>query len=255
MTSGIPQVPAGSGQHPIVTVVLAANAMARSREFYASVFGWQFAALTPEIMAAVMPEGPTLTLRGAVAEGFQGSVPFIGVTDVPATLARVVALGGEVERAPWQVPMAGTMARFRDPSGTIYGLTSGLPPAPLPRIPIPLGGNPRPRAGVVCSLEMYAKDGGSAGAFFAECFGWNSLPTMPSFVAFDAGAGIGGVFQSHTPALPGVVYISSDDVNATLAAVVGAGGAANGEPMAVPGMGTFGYFKDPSGTIVGLIGP
>lgn len=255
MSAGLPQVPAGSGENPVVMVVLAAKALAASQDFYAAAFGWQFAQLTPEIMAAVMPEGPTVTLRGAVAAGFQGSVPFIGVSDVPAALARVVAHGGEVERAPWIVPMAGTMARFRDPSGTIYGLTSGLPSAPLPHIPIPLGGNPRPRAGIVCSLEMYGKDGGSTDAFFRDCFGWNSLPTMPNFVAFDPGAGIGGVFQAHTPALPALIYIASDDVRATMAAVVVAGGEATGEVMAVPGMGTFGYFKDPSGTIVGLIGP
>jgi hypothetical protein len=37
--------------------------------------------------------------------------------------------------------------------------------------------------------------------------------------------------------------------------VLRASGEANGEPMSATGMGTFGDFKDPSGTTVALIGP
>ncbi|MFZ4739062.1 MAG: VOC family protein [Bradymonadia bacterium] len=37
--------------------------------------------------------------------------------------------------------------------------------------------------------------------------------------------------------------------------IIAAGAESLGEPMAMPGMGTFGYFKDPSGTPMGLIGP
>lgn len=255
MSSGLPQVPAGSGQHPIFMVLIAAHGAADAQAFYASVFGWTFQAVAPDIVTAVPPEGPAVTLRSTAPETNQLTVPFIGVKDVRASLAQVVACGGSVEREPWDMFMVGTMARFRDPSGTIYGLMSVVAPDPPARIPMPLGGNPRPVAGSACSLEMYAADGGAADAFFQECFGWSSLPTMPQFVAFDPGAGIGGVFQSHTPALPAVVYLASDDVAATMAAVVRAGGEAQGEPMAMPGLGTFGYFKDPSGTTVGLIGP
>jgi predicted enzyme related to lactoylglutathione lyase len=78
---------------------------------------------------------------------------------------------------------------------------------------------------------------------------------MPQFMAFDPGAGIGGVFQSHTAAMPAVAYIYSTNVSATLEAIQGAGGTAMGEPMRIPGMATFGYFTDPSGTNMGLIGP
>ena len=78
---------------------------------------------------------------------------------------------------------------------------------------------------------------------------------MPPYVAFDPGAGIGGVFQSHTPALPAVAYIYVDDAVATLTAIDAAGGSRLGDAMSMPGMGTFGYFKDPSGSSMGLIGP
>jgi len=74
-------------------------------------------------------------------------------------------------------------------------------------------------------------------------------------MAFDPGAGIGGVFQSHTPATPAVAYIYAADVGAKLTEIDAAGGKRMGEPMRIPGMGCFGYFKDPSGTAMGLIGP
>ena len=119
---------------------------------------------------------------------------------------------------------------------------------------MPFGVNPKPAAGSICSLEMYASSDASP-TFFHEHFGWGTLPTMPPYVAFDPGAGIGGVFQSHTPALPAVAYIYMQDVPSTLTAIEAAGGTRLGDAMSMPGMGTFGYFKDPSGSSMGLIGP
>jgi predicted enzyme related to lactoylglutathione lyase len=72
---------------------------------------------------------------------------------------------------------------------------------------------------------------------------------------FDPGESIGGVFQGHTPVATSMPYIYVTDVPARLAEIVAAGGESLGDPMAVPGMGTFGDFKDPSGTPMGLIGP
>jgi predicted enzyme related to lactoylglutathione lyase len=74
-------------------------------------------------------------------------------------------------------------------------------------------------------------------------------------MAFDPGASIAGVFQSHTPAMPAVAYIYVTDVGTTLTDIEAAGGQRMGEPGRIPGMGCFGYFIDPSGTTMGLIGP
>ncbi|MBP7621526.1 MAG: hypothetical protein KA745_11205, partial [Gemmatimonadales bacterium] len=156
---------------------------------------------------------------------------------------------------PWPGPMGAQLARFTDPSGTIYGLASGLLAAKPPRIEMPFGTNPKPPAGAVCSLEMYAADGEAVTRFVGDLFGWGAAPTMPHFVGFDAGAGIGGVFQSHTPVAKSMAYIYSADVAASIAAIEAAGGKRMGDPMPIPGMGTFGYFTDISGTAMGLIGP
>jgi predicted enzyme related to lactoylglutathione lyase len=163
--------------------------------------------------------------------------------------------GGSTERAPWKIPGVGRLARFTDPGGTIYGLTDALTPNGHPYVPMPIGANPKPSPGAICHIEMYAADGNAAARFFGELFGWGTAETMPQYVAFDPGAGVGGLFQSHTPKVPAKTYIYAADVEAKLAEIVAAGGHRAGNPMRIPGAGCFGYFNDPSGTSMGLIGP
>jgi predicted enzyme related to lactoylglutathione lyase len=251
----IPKVPQGTGEHPIPLVVISANNLAESATFYSKLFGWQTQPLSAELTAVMMASGPSAALRASVPDGFPGVVPFVSVRDVEAALERVVAAGGSIERAPWSIPLAGKLARFKDPSGTIYGLTNVLPSQEMPHVPMPFGSNPKPPAGSICSLEMYASSGAAAAGFFGELFGWGSLPTMEHFMAFDPGKGIGGVFQSHTPALPAVAYIYVGDVRAKIVEIEAAGGRRSGDPMDMPGLACFGYFTDPSGTTMGLIGP
>lgn len=94
----------------------------------------------------------------------------------------------------------------------------------------------------------------ATGRFFAEVFGWATKATMPQYMLFDPGISLGGVFQGHTPTLRAVAYIHVEDVAAKLVEIEAAGGKRMGEPMSMPGVATFGYFSDPSGTAVGLLG-
>ncbi|MEO8634692.1 MAG: VOC family protein [Gemmatimonadales bacterium] len=251
----MPGVPKGSGKHPIALVVVSANDLAASGAFYSRLFGWQLQPMSAELTAVMPPGGPMAALRSKIPAGFPGMVPYIGVPDVAATLAQLVTAGATVERASWKVPMVGTLARFKDASGTVYGLTDAVSPDGAPHIPMPLGPNPKPPAGAICSLEMFAADGANAAQFFGEWFGWGSVSTMSQYMAFDPGAGVGGVFQSHTPSLPALAYIYATDVGAKLTEIEAAGGKRMGEPMRLPEVACFGYFADPSGTSMGLIGP
>jgi predicted enzyme related to lactoylglutathione lyase len=255
MDFAMPQVPRGSGEHPIALVVVTANSLAASSTFYSKVFGWQVQPMSAELAGVIAPGGPTAALRANVPAGFPGMVPYIGARDVDAMLARVVAAGGTIERAAVKLPGIGKLARFKEPTGTIYGLTDALPPGGLAHVPMPFDPNPKPPAGAICSIEMHAGDEVAAPRFFGELFGWGTLATMPQYVAFDPGAGVGGVFQTHTPALSAVAYIYATDVEAKLAEIEAAGGKRMGEAMRMPGVACFGYFQDPSGTSMGLIGP
>ena len=254
MSFEIPGTPEGSGEHPIRLVDVSANDLAASSAFYSTLFGWQIRRMSPELAMAEPPAGPMAALRSNVPAGFPGIVPYIGVPNVDAMLARLVMAGGAIERATWSLPALGEFARFKDPSGTVYGLTNAVPPGGMPHIPMPFGANPKPPAGAICSLEMYAADGASV-RFLGEQFGWSTREFMPQYTAFDAGAGVGGVFQSHTSSLPALLYVYVTDVEATLARIDAGGGKRLGDPMRMPGAGCFGYFKDPSDTNMGLIGP
>jgi predicted enzyme related to lactoylglutathione lyase len=249
-----PQVPAGTGKHPITLVVISANKLDVSKQFYTRAFDWSLTRLSAELVVGMLPAGPAISLRSNVPDDFPAAVPYINVPDVDAAVARVVGAGGSVERAAWKIAGVGTLARIHDPAGTIYGLTDGMALGSANPIPMPLGDNPRPPAGSICSVEMHAPDGAAAGRWFGEQFGWGSAETMPSYVGFDPGAGICGVFQSHTPGTPGVAYIYAADVEAKLKDVEAAGGARIGDPIRIPGLACFGYFHDPSGSVVGLIG-
>jgi uncharacterized protein len=245
--------PDATGEHPILMVVLTARDLAASVTFYRQVFGWQLQSMAPDLAAGALSAGPSVALRANVPDGFPGMVPFIRVGDVDTMLQRIAAAGGSLDKAPWNSP-GGTLARFSDRSGTIYGLTSALTPGPLPRLEVPFGTNPKPPQGTVCSIEMYARDADAPAEFFGSLFGWRTQQTMPQYLGFDPGAGIGGVFQAHTPTLPAVAYIYVTNVAATLTALEAAGGKRLGDPMAIPNTATFGYFTDPSGTTMGLVG-
>jgi predicted enzyme related to lactoylglutathione lyase len=94
----------------------------------------------------------------------------------------------------------------------------------------------------------------NAERFYGGLFGWGTAEMGPQYLAYDPGAGVGGVFQSHTPACQFIFYVYVEDVDASIARIEGAGGKRMGDPMEMPGMGVFGYFGDPNGVAMGLIG-
>ena len=246
----LPQIPAGSGAHPVSLVSISSGAA----EFYTNLFGWKLTSVGEGWSLAATPAGPQVVLDSATPDDFPTAVPFIEVPSIAATLEQVTNARGEVEREPWSVESIGELARFRDPAGTLYGLRTSATKTEHPHLPIPLGPNPRPAAGAICSLEMYVRDAAKASSFFGEIFEWGTTETMPSYLAFDPGAGIGGVFQSHTPSAPAMAYIAASDVPKKIEEIEAAGGERCGDPMEMPGMAWFGYFKDAAGTTLGLMG-
>jgi predicted enzyme related to lactoylglutathione lyase len=255
MSSEWPTAPRGTAKHPIALVVVTAKDLAKSREFYSTVFAWQLDTVSPDLVGGMAPGGQMIALRSNTPDGFPGMVPYIHTADVEATLQQCVQKGCTIERAPWSIPGVGQLARFKEPGGTIYGLTNSMPPGGLAHVPMPLGSNPKPPESALCSIEMYAADGPAAARFFSEMFSWGTLPTMPQYIAFDPGGGVGGVFQSHTRTETAVPYIYAANVEDKLAKLEAAGGKRLCDPMRLPDSpGCFGYFKDPSGTNMGLMG-
>lgn len=109
----------------------------------------------------------------------------------------------------------------------------------------------------IVHIEFSANDPDSAGKFYSELFGWKttSHPEM-NYTTFSDGDRPGGGFAkvdgAMTHAGSVLVYISTDDIDATLAKIEAAGGKTAVPKTPIPGMGFFAVFTDPTGNRVGL---
>jgi predicted enzyme related to lactoylglutathione lyase len=102
-------------------------------------------------------------------------------------------------------------------------------------------------AAPIVYFEVAGPDGAALQAFYSNVFQWdiNAQRTISA-----ATAGIRGGIRQDPPAT--VFYLGVDDVNAAQDAIVAAGGTTIIRRMAVPGVVTFGLFKDPAGNVCGL---
>jgi predicted enzyme related to lactoylglutathione lyase len=103
-------------------------------------------------------------------------------------------------------------------------------------------------AGQMVHFEILAKDADAAQAFWSGLFGWEFGTPMPEMdyrlarIDDSSGAAIaGGEGKSHPN-----VYLSTDDIDASLAKVRELGGEA-GDKSPVPQMGWFAACKDDQG--------
>src|SRR2546421_10480905 len=65
----MPKVPRGSGEHPIVLVVVSAKDLAAASEFYSQLFGWQVHPMSAELAGAGGPPGPPAAVGGSGPPG------------------------------------------------------------------------------------------------------------------------------------------------------------------------------------------
>jgi len=113
-----------------------------------------------------------------------------------------------------------------------------------------------------CHIDVVSGDPGRATKFYSDVFGWHveeypgtdyrGVKTSLNGIE----SGIGGLAQSTgtaPAASSGVVpYILAPDMDATLEAVVAAGGQVVLPRTDAFGYGEFAHFRDPDGNIIGL---
>ena len=96
-------------------------------------------------------------------------------------------------------------------------------------------------------FEVAEPDGAALQSFYSTVFEWD-INAQRSISLATAGLR-GGIRQDPADK---VFYLGVPDVNAAQAAVEAAGGTVVIRRMAVPGVVTFGLFKDPAGNLCGL---
>ena len=113
----------------------------------------------------------------------------------------------------------------------------------------------------IVHIEIPAKKAEEAGKFYGDLFGWKieADPTY-NYVQFIAEGGPGGGFvevgQSGMPieykSDSLLVYVGTDDIDATLAKVESLGGKTLMPKTEIPQVGWWGVFSDPTGNRVAL---
>ena len=111
----------------------------RAREFYRSVFGWQFQVL-PEMdyslaMTTPMDEHGRPAVPGSIngglfkrGEGLTAPVVTVDVDNIDTAMENLTALGGAMYREKMEVSGSGWNAYFKDSEGNIVGLWQNAAP-------------------------------------------------------------------------------------------------------------------------------
>jgi predicted enzyme related to lactoylglutathione lyase len=110
----------------------------------------------------------------------------------------------------------------------------------------------------ICHVEIPAADPATASAFYAEVFGWKiEVDSARTYHMFEPQGGPGGAFVQvgeTTSAKIGevLIYISTDDIDATLAKAEALGAKTLTPKTEIPHTGWFAVFTDPASNRIAL---
>jgi len=237
-----------------------------AKAFYDSVVGWN-------IDAEPAPGGMDYRMIGA-ADGQAGGVMainadmiaggarptwlgYFGVDDVDATVAGIVADGGQVHLPAFDIPGIGRIAMVTDPQGVPFYVMRGASSETSHAYQ-------RQGLGHVSWNELLAPDPDAALAFYAKHFGIRQVGSMPmgemgdyTFIAHGSDdEAIGAVMRTPPQGHSGWgFYFRVPDVQAAKAAVEAGGGKLLQEPMQVPGGEMVFSAVDPEGVPFGIVAP
>ena len=117
---------------PVVHFEIIGQDTAKLRDYYGSLFGWEFDTNNPMNYGVVSrdenlsPEG--IGIGGGIGpapEGYDGHVTFyVGVENVEASLSKAESLGGTRTMGPETVMGSMVLGMFEDPEGHTIGLFS-----------------------------------------------------------------------------------------------------------------------------------
>lgn len=110
----------------------------------------------------------------------------------------------------------------------------------------------------IVHVELSAADVDALAGFYETVFGWQiqKFPEM-DYTSFSSGEGgpDGGFLRTSDTNAAGttVIYIETDDVEASLAKIEAHGGKALMKPATIPGVGIYAHCIDPSGNRLALL--
>ncbi|HWC85517.1 MAG TPA: VOC family protein [Solirubrobacteraceae bacterium] len=116
----------------IVHIEIPTDDTGQEREFWGSLFGWQFESFPgPSEYHMTRISDQTGAAITNMEPGKRGMRPYFDVDDINAGAARVNELGGEANEA-MPIPNMGWFVTCTDPHGNEFGLWQNDPSAPAP---------------------------------------------------------------------------------------------------------------------------
>ena len=111
---------------------------------------------------------------------------------------------------------------------------------------------------LIVHVELSSKDRFASTQFYHNLFDWEiqQVPEMDYATFRTANDQPGGGFNpvnADYPAGTVMVYVATDDIKESLEKVEKFGGSVVSQPMPIPGVGLFAYFKDPTGNTLALL--
>jgi predicted enzyme related to lactoylglutathione lyase len=228
--------------------------------FYGDVVGWKTRPFTEGGGDYVMwvgsqgPLGGVTKLPDELAR--QGVPPHwmanVQVGDVDATAALARKLGGTVHKEPTEIPTVGRFAVLADPQGAAISVFT-------PKGPMTL--HDPAKEGEFCWNELVTSDDTAAFEFHSKLFGWKILDEldmgpMGKYRIYGVGERrLGGMMKTPQGApMPPMwfFYVSTSDLDGTIARATARFAKVMNGPMEVPGGGRIAQLADPQGAMFAL---
>ncbi len=245
---------------PFVWYELMTSDLAAAETFYKAVIGWETENMPGDMpyvigKAADAPAVGLMTLpEEAKAMGARPAwMGYIFAADVDKATEAVKTAGGNVFRAPSDIPSVGRFSVVADPQGAVFMLFQPTGDAG----PQPAAGTP----GTVGWRELYAVDWEKAFDFYASQFGWTKdqaidMGDMGTYQLFAInGQQAGGMMNkpAQMPVPAWGYYFNVDAIDAAAARVTQNNGKVLMGPMEVPGGSWIVNCADPQGAMFSLV--
>lgn len=110
----------------------------------------------------------------------------------------------------------------------------------------------------VVHFEIGCKDTQESAKFYESLFGWSTHQVGPAqMINTGSQEGIQGHFTAlgHDPHHYTIFYVQVDDISAQLAKAEQSGGKVVVPKVDIPNYGSFAWFADPDGNVIGLWKP
>lgn len=238
---------------------------AAARDFYGSLFGWEFSEepTDQEGVNYIMVTKGGKTVAGMMeltSEMAESGMPpcwssYVTVDDLERTVAKVEPAGGSVRQPPMDVMEAGRMAVIADPAGAVICLWQKKQH---------IGSELVNEHGTLTWNELITPDPGKAAEFYADVLGWTAqtepMPNGNYTVFHTEGGNPNGIAGAMEPPMPGMppfwgVYLAVDDCDKTMEEAKGSGAQVLAGPMDIEGVGRMATFMDPQGAAFSVMQP